>query len=79
MLERALDAAGAIGIAHIYHPQDTTDARRQYIRALQLTNAALRNPRTASSIQTLAAVMLLGMYEVRITLMLSSGSQDCYL
>lgn len=71
ILERALDAAGAIGLAHIYHPQDTTDARRQYVRALQLTNAALRNPRTVSSIQTLAAVMLLGMYEVGLPLSLA--------
>jgi hypothetical protein len=39
-------------------------ARRTYVKALSLTNAALRNPIEAKTDTTLMSVMLLGLYEV---------------
>jgi hypothetical protein len=39
-------------------------AGADYGRALQLTNAALRDPATAVQDETLAAICLLGLYEV---------------
>jgi hypothetical protein len=57
-------AVGLAGLANITRSADLIiKARRQYICALRLTNAALKSPEESIKDSTLAAIMLLGMFE----------------
>ncbi|MCJ1291269.1 hypothetical protein MMC34_002812 [Xylographa carneopallida] len=57
-------AVGLASFANEYKSQDVLkQARRQYVYALQLTNAALKSTAEATKDSTLLAVMLLSLYE----------------
>jgi hypothetical protein len=65
--EHLLASMYAVGLAsfsnHIHSPALTARARKGYVTALNLTNAALRSPTDAKKDSTLFAVMILGIYE----------------
>ncbi len=61
----SMTAVGLAGYAHVAHaPQLMKDARRQYVKALRLTNEALRSPTDAKKDSTLLAIMILGIFEI---------------
>lgn len=65
--EHLLASMSAVGLANfsnsVHAPEIMVRARRDYVNALQLTNAALRSPTEAKKDSTLFAVMLLGIFE----------------
>ena len=65
--EHLLASMYAVGLAsfsnHIHSPELNSRARRGYVTALRLTNAALRSPTDAKKDSTLFATMILGIYE----------------
>ncbi|RDW91756.1 hypothetical protein BP5796_01150 [Coleophoma crateriformis] len=58
---------GAVSLAYYFHQTSSSEvlaeARREYIRALQLTNAALRSSELALKDTTLLATLLLDLFE----------------
>ncbi|MCJ1397563.1 hypothetical protein MMC11_000757 [Xylographa trunciseda] len=58
---KALGLAGFSNAAHA--PNLMIEARKQYLRAIRLTNAALRSPSDVKKDSTLLAIMILGMFE----------------
>ena len=65
-LMTTITSVGLAGLSNTKHaPQVMVTARQIYARALRLTNAALRDPIESKTDQTLSAVMLLGLFEVR--------------
>lgn len=71
-------AISAIGLAVIANtrgqPALLAEARGEYATALHLTNMALKNERMSLEDTTLSSVILLGMFEVSLTLF---GGLDC--
>lgn len=66
-LQATIKAAGLESMARINRlPELKRAAGEQYGKALIATNNALRDPASAKSDSTLGAVILLGMYEVRL-------------
>ena len=65
--EHLLASMYAVGLAsfsnHIHSPELTARARKGYVTALNLTNAALRSPTDAKKDSTLFSIMILGIYE----------------
>ena len=65
--EQLLASMYAVGLAsfsnHIHSAELTARARKGYVTALRLTNAALRSPTDAKKDSTLFAIMILGIYE----------------
>lgn len=65
--EHLMASMYAVGLAsfsnHVHSPELTSRARRGYVTALRLTNAALRSPIEARKDSTLFAIMILGIYE----------------
>jgi hypothetical protein len=60
----SLTAAGLASLSNsVNSPQLMIQARRRYVSALRLTNAALRSPTEAKKDSTLFAVMILGIFE----------------
>jgi len=60
----SMKAVGLAGYSHVAHaPQLIKDARQQYMKALRLTNLALRSPKDAKKDSTLLAIMILGIFE----------------
>lgn len=63
-LMASMKAVGLAGYSHAIHaPSLMKNARYQYMRALQLTNAALRSPEDVKKDTTLMATMILGIFE----------------
>jgi len=59
-----MKAVGLAGFAHASHaPHLMKNARYQYVRALQSTNAALRDPVSVKKDSTLLSIMILGIFE----------------
>ena len=58
---KALGLAGFSNAAHA--PKLMIEAREQYLRAIRLTNTALRSPADVKKDSTLLAVVILGMFE----------------
>jgi tRNA U34 5-carboxymethylaminomethyl modifying GTPase MnmE/TrmE len=64
----ALNAVGLAALSNIrMSPQMMIKARREYTTALSHTNHALRDPIKSKQDDILAAVVLLGMFEVSYT------------
>jgi hypothetical protein len=64
-LNAALNAVGLAALSNIrMSPRMMLKARREYTTALSQTNHALRDPFLSKQDDTLAAVVLLGMFEV---------------
>jgi hypothetical protein len=65
--EHLLASMSAVGLASFSHsihaPELMVRARREYVTALQLTNAALRSPTAAKKDSTLFSVMILSIFE----------------
>lgn len=60
----AMKAVGLAGFAHAAHaPHLLKNARYQYVKALQSTNVALRDPAQVKKDSTLMAIMILGIFE----------------
>ena len=63
-------AISSVGLAMLANtrndPNLMTEARREYTTALRLTNSALRRENDCLQDTTLSAVLMLGMFEVRI-------------
>jgi hypothetical protein len=57
----------AVGLASYAHtakaPSLMDNARRQYVKAVQLTNEALKSPKDVKEDSTLVAIMILGIFE----------------
>jgi hypothetical protein len=65
-LAESVISLGMVGIANFWKaPNVMVNANMKYTSALRLVNSRLRNVEEAKSDQTLVAVMLLGLYEVR--------------
>jgi hypothetical protein len=63
-LMASMKAVGLAGYAHAAQaPSLMQNARYQYMRALQFTNASLRSPKEFKKDTTLMAVMILGIFE----------------
>lgn len=61
----AMDAVGAFSLAQSFKTRILINrARAQYAKALQFTNEALKSPTEATKDDTLAAIVVLGMFEV---------------
>jgi len=59
-----MKAVGLAGFAHASHaPHLLRNARYQYVRALQSTNVALRDPVQVKKDSTLMSIMILGIFE----------------
>jgi hypothetical protein len=57
-------AVGLASYSHATHaPFLMNNARRQYVKAIQLTNTALRSPEDVKKDSTLMAIMVLGIFE----------------
>lgn len=68
----AISSIGLAMLANTRHePGLMTEARKEYTTALRLTNEALRHESDFLQDTTLSAVLLLGMFEVRPTLLRS--------
>lgn len=64
-LSASIISVGMAGLSNTKKaPRIMIEARRQYVMALNMTNKALRDPSQARTDSTLAAVVLLGMFEV---------------
>jgi hypothetical protein len=64
----ALNAVGLAALSNIrMSPQMMLKARREYTAALSHTNQALRDPIKSKQDDILAAVVLLGMFEVSLS------------
>jgi hypothetical protein len=65
--EHLLASMSAVGLASfsnlVHAPELMIRARRDYVTAIQLTNAALRSPRDVKKDSTLFAVMILSIFE----------------
>jgi hypothetical protein len=65
--EHLLASMSAVGLATFSHsihaPELMVRARREYVSALRLTNAALRSPIEAKKDSTLFSVMILSIFE----------------
>ncbi|KAE8452695.1 hypothetical protein EG329_013954 [Mollisiaceae sp. DMI_Dod_QoI] len=65
--EHLLASMSAVGLASfsnaVHAPELMVRARKDYVNALQLTNAALQSPTEAKKDSTLFAVMVLGIFE----------------
>ncbi|MCJ1420027.1 hypothetical protein MMC32_006383 [Xylographa parallela] len=60
----SIKALGLAGFSHAAHaPNVMIPAREQYLRAIRLTNAALRSPTDVKKDSTLLSIMILGMFE----------------
>jgi hypothetical protein len=60
----SMKAVGLAGFAHAAHaPHLLKNAQYQYVRAIQSTNAALRDPVAVKKDSTLLSVMILGIFE----------------
>jgi hypothetical protein len=60
----SMKSVGLAGYSHAVHaPQLMKDARQEYMKALRLTNLALRSPRDVKKDSTLLAIMILGIFE----------------
>jgi hypothetical protein len=60
----SMKAVGLAGFAHAAHaPHLLKNARYQYVRAIQSTNAALRDPVAVKKDSTLLSIMILGIFE----------------
>ncbi|KAH7336400.1 hypothetical protein BKA65DRAFT_33436 [Rhexocercosporidium sp. MPI-PUGE-AT-0058] len=60
----SMRAVGLVGYAHTVHaPSLLKNARYEYYRALQATNAALRDPVNVKKDSTLISIMILGIFE----------------
>ncbi|KAE9365950.1 hypothetical protein N431DRAFT_430125 [Stipitochalara longipes BDJ] len=60
----SMKAVGLAGFAHASHaPHLLKNARYQYVRAIQSTNVALRDPENAKKDATLMSIMILGIFE----------------
>ncbi|MCJ1438959.1 hypothetical protein MMC27_008349 [Xylographa pallens] len=60
----SIKALGLAGFSHAAHaPTVMIQAREQYLRAIRLTNAALRSPMDVKKDSTLLSIMILGMFE----------------
>ncbi|MCJ1315906.1 hypothetical protein MMC15_001226 [Xylographa vitiligo] len=60
----SIEALGLAGFSHAAHaPKIMIQAREQYLRAIRLTNAALRSPRDVKKDSTMLSIMILGMFE----------------
>jgi hypothetical protein len=65
-LADSIEALGMVGLANFWKASDFQfHANRKYNSALRLVSSRLRNEEEARADQTLVAVMLLGLYEVR--------------
>lgn len=63
-LHSSMKAVGLAGFAHSTHsPYLIKNARYQYIKAIQHTNAALRDPTAAKKDATLLTIIILGIFE----------------
>jgi hypothetical protein len=63
-LVSSMKAVGLAGFAHAEHaPSLMKNARYQYVRALNSTNAAIRDPVEVKKDTTLLAIMILGIFE----------------
>lgn len=63
-LTSSMKAVGLAGFAHTTHsPYLIKNARSQYIKAIQHTNAALRSPVEAKKDATLLTIIILGIFE----------------
>lgn len=63
-LMSSMRAVGLAGYSHAVHaPSLMNQARHQYLRAIQLTNAALNSPTDVRKDATLMAIMILGIFE----------------
>jgi hypothetical protein len=66
-LSTAITAAGLASLSNVAkQPNVSAPARQMYLQALRLVSEALADPLQVKSDQTLAAVMLLGLYEVSL-------------
>ena len=64
-LQASILAVGLAGFSNAMHaPEIMVRARRDYVKALQLTNQALRSPLAAKKDSTLFSVMVLSIYEM---------------
>ncbi len=64
-LRASVSAVGLASFSNASHsPELMRQARKDYVTALQLTNAALRSPTTAKKDSTLFSVMVLSIYEM---------------
>lgn len=64
-LQASISAVGLAGFSNTMHaPEIMARARRDYVKALQLTNQALRSPIAAKKDSTLFSVMVLSIYEM---------------
>ncbi|PVH81028.1 hypothetical protein DL98DRAFT_417442 [Cadophora sp. DSE1049] len=64
-LQASISAVGLAGFSNAMHaPEIMARARRDYVKALQLTNHALRSPTAAKKDSTLFSVMVLSIYEM---------------
>ena len=63
-LVASIQAVGLAGYSHAAHaPSLLTNARYQYLKALQHTNAALKSPTGVKKDSTLLAIFILGIFE----------------
>ncbi|KAK0101961.1 hypothetical protein ONS95_001230 [Cadophora gregata] len=64
-LQASISAVGLAGFSNTFRaPEIMAKARRDYVKALQLTNQALRSPTAAKKDSTLFSVMVLSIYEM---------------
>ena len=64
-LPKIIDAIGLASISNIKHsPELMVAAGQEYAKALRAINASIQDPRKATKDETMAAVMLLGLFEV---------------
>lgn len=71
VLTTALAAVGLAALSNIrLSPRMMLQARKEYTTALSQTNYALRDPVLSKRDDTLAAVVLLGMFEVSVELLI---------
>lgn len=64
-LVASMKSVGLAGYSHIAHaPYLMKKARQEYVKALQLTNKALKSPTDVKKDSTLLSIMVLGIYEM---------------
>lgn len=67
ILHLAIESVGLAGMANVHRaPHLMRDAKRQYGRALALTNKTLTDPVQVKADSTILAVLFLGLFEVSV-------------
>lgn len=80
-LPSVITAIGMAGISNMHNSPAFTvmvAARQKYTSVLRALNIALQDPKTASSDPTLMAIMLLGLFEVRVLSRHAPRTIQCY-